>query len=534
MYIKKIFFCFFLISITFCSCNHGIDDILFLEVSQFEQFFKEYPEAIPYRENLKSFYEKRDFTCAWLNQNGLNEYAKKFIELLRIETSDSLYSAIFAKKFIDTDDIIIKKKYRFSSGDSVTAIYEFLLSSAFFDYARRSWYGMNDNNLKKAGWLIERKKFNYPLILDSLLNENANTFLTFQPVYKQYALLKSYYEKYRTIKNNGEWPTPYAGKVTLKKGDNNNILKEIKKELLLLKDLTDNDTSALFTGKLEQGIKKFQLRHGIDQDGMISEKTAHALTVSVRQRMKQLLVNMERCRWLPKQFTGDVLLINIPEYKLFVYKNDTRQWDCDVVVGTDSTSTVIFSDSMEYIIFSPYWGIPKSIVLKETIPSVIKDPGYLESHNMEVVDETGKIIDPSAILWRDYDENFPYSIRQKPGIDNSLGCVKFIFPNSHNIYLHDTPAKSLFGESDRAFSHGCVRVSEPLKLAQYLLRNDKKWTTESIKDAMYEGKETLVKLEPKIPVYIIYFTAWVDEKGNLHFRDDIYQHDEAMKKLLLL
>jgi murein L,D-transpeptidase YcbB/YkuD len=237
---------------------------------------------------------------------------------------------------------------------------------------------------------------------------------------------------------------------------------------------------------------------------------------------------------MPISMSGDNIRVNIPEYMLYVYENDNLQWSCKVVVGNDSNNTTVFSDYMEQIVFSPYWHVPRSILFKETIPAIKENPGYLAAHNMEVTDEMGNVIDPSQADWDAGEENFHYLIRQRPGSDNSLGRVKFLLPNSHSIYLHDTPAKSLFGENERAFSHGCIRVSEPLKLAQYLLRLDARWTADSIKSAMYGEKEVMVRLPQKVPVYITYFTAWVDVNGDLNFREDIYEHDEKMKKVLPL
>jgi L,D-transpeptidase YcbB len=213
---------------------------------------------------------------------------------------------------------------------------------------------------------------------------------------------------------------------------------------------------------------------------------------------------------------------------LHVYEGNTESWNCNVVVGSDSTNTVVFNDSLESIVFSPAWEIPKSIVLKETVPSMMKNSDYLANHNMEITDKDGNVIDPNDIKWKKIEGDFPYHIRQVPGPDNALGKVKFLLPNSHSIYLHDTPAKSLFEENERAFSHGCIRVSEPVKLAKFLLRDQTQWTSDSISLAMNGEKETYVKLKKKVPVFISYFTAWVNEKKELQFRDDIYGLDARM------
>ena len=221
---------------------------------------------------------------------------------------------------------------------------------------------------------------------------------------------------------------------------------------------------------------------------------------------------MERSRWVPEAIEKDYLLINIPAYKLYVFENDSLAFDMNVVVGKSQNKTVIFNGDMKYIVMSPYWNVPYSILKNEVLPGIKRNRNYLTRHNME---------------WNGN------SVRQKPGPNNSLGLVKFLFPNSHSIYLHDTPSKSLFNETNRAFSHGCIRLAEPKKLAVYLLRNDPKWTEEAITAAMNAGKEQYVTLTKTIPVFISYFTAWVGNDGKLNLRKDVYNRDSRLAEMIL-
>ncbi|RYD91632.1 MAG: murein L,D-transpeptidase, partial [Sphingobacteriales bacterium] len=234
-------------------------------------------------------------------------------------------------------------------------------------------------------------------------------------------------------------------------------------------------------------------------------------------RIRQLVVNMERSRWLPVSLEGDYLAVNIPEYKLHVYHADSLLWSCNVVVGQDVHKTVIFYGEVKYVVFSPYWNVPPGILNKEVIPGMKRDPNYLSKHRMEL---TG------------YSGGLPV-VRQKPGAANSLGLVKFLFPNSYNIYLHDTPSKSLFGETARAFSHGCIRVAEPAKLADFLLKDRAEWDTLKIDRAMHAGKEQYVTLKKTVPVFIAYFTAFIDREGRVNFRKDIYQRDEKLAGMIV-
>ncbi|MBN8787922.1 MAG: L,D-transpeptidase family protein, partial [Terrimonas sp.] len=219
-------------------------------------------------------------------------------------------------------------------------------------------------------------------------------------------------------------------------------------------------------------------------------------------------------RWVPEEIKTDYLLVNIPEFKLHIFEEGRLKFNMNVVVGSGQHNTVIFSGDLKYVVFSPYWNVPPSIVRNEILPGIKKNKNYLANHNMEITGNTGGLP----------------NVRQKPGANNSLGRVKFLFPNNYNIYMHDTPAKSLFGESKRAFSHGCIRLGEPKKLAEFLLRDDSTWTSEKITAAMKSGKERYVTLKKTVPVFIGYFTAWVDSKGELNFRDDVYGHDAKLEK----
>lgn len=263
-------------------------------------------------------------------------------------------------------------------------------------------------------------------------------------------------------------------------------------------------------------VRQAQKRFGLKQDGVISSNLIKELNVPAKDRIEQILINMERMRWMPQQPEGKRIVVNIPEFKLHVYEGPDEVFNMDVVVGKVGHNTVVFNDELKYVVFSPYWNIPESIVRSEIQPAMARNSDYLDRNNME---QTG------------YNSGVPV-IRQKPGGSNALGLVKFIFPNNYNIYLHDTPSKGLFSRAQRAFSHGCIRVAEPKRLAEYLLKDQPEWTPESISEAMHASEEQWVKLTETVPVFISYFTAWVDNEGLLNFRDDIYGHDKKVGERL--
>jgi len=284
--------------------------------------------------------------------------------------------------------------------------------------------------------------------------------------------------------------------------------------LFLTNDIAVDSKRAVYDESLQEAILKYKKRNGFSEDKIILPKHISEMNVSISDRIKTIMVNMERCRWISTDLTKAkaFIVVNIPSYRLTFFKDGKAALVSNVVVGTALNETVIFSGMMSYVVFSPYWNVPKSIRDKEILPAIKKNKDYLAKHNME---------------WNGN------NIRQKPGPNNSLGLVKFLFPNSNNIYLHDTPAKNLFSQEKRAFSHGCIRVQKPKELAQLILQDDPNWNPEKIDAAMNSGKEKWYTLKNKIPVYIGYFTAWVDDDGLVNFHKDIYGRDNALANLLL-
>jgi murein L,D-transpeptidase YcbB/YkuD len=325
----------------------------------------------------------------------------------------------------------------------------------------------------------------------------------------QAALLQSSLTKYTDIQSRGGWGKVSLSKKFYNKGDKGPAIKQLKDRLRASGDFTIADTGSVYTAELMEVVKKVQLQFGFKDNGVIDAAFVKELNVPVEKRIAQLQLNIDRFSKLPTVTQGTRLVANIPEFKLHVYEGDQLIFDIDIVVGKESTKTVIFNDEMQHIVFSPSWTVPPSIVKNEILPAMRGRREYLwRNHYVQTGTENGLPV-----------------IKQLPGPHNALGQVKFVFPNSHNIYFHDTPAKSLFGLRKRAFSHGCIRLAEPGKLAEYLLRNSAGWTSDKIRKAMNSGDEQYVKLTATVPVSISYFTAWVDKTGMVNFREDIYGMD---------
>lgn len=463
--------------------------------------------------SLRNFYNQRNFQYAWFFPKGMADYASTFLNLQDDYMKYANDSSIYNQTLQTLVDSLSDSAYFKHAPDSVKLKAELLLTEQFFRYASRAYAGRKDINTQDLGWYIPRKKIDAVTVLDSMLKYKGQNLAEYEPVNRQYNLLKDYLLKYYEIeKGNGWQPIPVpTGKKSLREGDSSETVAALKKRLFLYGDLKTADTTQLFDSTLTAALKNYQRRFGLTEDGVAGPALLTQMNKPVSERIKQILINMERIRWAPAEPKEDYLLVNIPEYRLHVYEDGKYVWNMNVVVGSEAHNTVIFSGDMKYIVFSPYWNVPPSIIKNEILPGMAKNKNYLANHNME---------------WNGG------AVRQKPGPRNSLGLVKFLFPNSYNIYLHDTPSKSLFAQSSRAFSHGCIRLAEPKKLAIYLLRNDPAWDSTSITRAMNAGKEKYVTLKKTIPVFIGYFTAWVDRNGQLNFRDDVYGHDKEMAERL--
>jgi len=453
---------------------------------------------------MESFYSGRGFAYAWYDQEGLIEPADNLFNRMLNLQAEGLPDQVSYK-----DNWVSMMEEAHDITNPSPAI-DLMLTAQYFKYAKIAWQGLSESKSRSLEWLLPRKQVPLTVMLDSLVSGKKS--LDDAPVYRQYELLKQYLAKYDQIRDQGGWPGIAIPKKSYKTGDSLEAIKSIRQHLFITGDLLTNNGSAIFDDELMLGVKKYQKRLGLAEDGVVGKSMISEMNVPVDKRIGQIMVNMERCRWVPAGLQRDYLVVNIPEFRLHLYEQDSLLWSMNVVVGKAQHKTVIFNGNIRYVVFSPYWNVPNSILKNEILPAIRRNPNYLAKHNME---------------W--YDGR----VRQKPGPNNSLGLVKFLFPNSHSIYLHDTPAKNLFGESNRAFSHGCIRLENAKKLAEYLLRNDSSWTKEKIQSAMESGQERTVTLKKECPVFIAYFTSWVDREGKLNFRKDIYQRDGRLLKMIL-
>jgi murein L,D-transpeptidase YcbB/YkuD len=460
-----------------------------------------------YQKQAVDLYRKNQFTYLWYDKKGRKETAEVIYNKMNNLVEEGVQAKVPYKEILDG---IFPK-----TNTKPNVEVELFLTNYYFYYTNKVLQGIDSAKVEELGWYLPRKKLSYGQYLDSLLidpkliDNNAKLI-------GQYYKLKDVLQRYRTIEKNGGWETIVAPAdfKKLKPGDSSDLVVQIRKRLFLTNDIAVDSKSAVYDESLQEAILKYKKRNGFSEDKTILPKHISEMNVPISDRIKTIMVNMERCRWISTDLTKAkaFIVVNIPSYRLTYFKDGKAALVSNVVVGTALNETVIFSGMMSYVVFSPYWNVPKSIRDKEILPAIKKNKDYLAKHNME---------------WNGS------NIRQKPGPNNSLGLVKFLFPNSNNIYLHDTPAKNLFSQEKRAFSHGCIRVQKPKELAQLILQDDPNWNPEKIDAAMKSGKEKWYTLKNKIPVYIGYFTAWVDDDGLVNFHKDIYGRDNALANLLL-
>jgi murein L,D-transpeptidase YcbB/YkuD len=343
-----------------------------------------------------------------------------------------------------------------------------------------------------------------------------------------YRALQGWLKRYRQLAGNGGWPTVPEGP-TLRLEDADPRVARIRARLAVTADLPEGAStrSTQFDEVLKQSVAAFQRRHALDDDGIVGKQTIAAMNVPVDKRIDQLRVSLERLRWVNQEAADTLVAVNIAGYRAFFIKNGKMVWITRAMVGKTYRKTPVFRGDIRYMEFNPTWTIPPGILRNDTLPAIKRNPNYLASKNIRVIDRSGKFVDPATVDWNLYSKGVPYTLRQDPGPNNSLGTVKFIFPNEHFVFLHDTPHRELFTHPERAFSSGCIRIENPLTLAELLL-NDDRYKESDLEAIVASRKTQRINLEKTVPVVIAYLTTGVDIDGNILFYKDIYNRDQKV------
>lgn len=471
-------------------------------------------------EPLRVFYEQRAFVPVWVDAGGLNQRGLALLRAFDGAGRDGLVPA-------DYDPGASAR----ARGDATHLVgTEISLSAALLHYASDIRRGRvvpekMDDNQRIAPRPVDPAQ----VLTGAASTADTEAYLALlAPADPFYLGLRQALDRYTAIATAGGWPTiAPGGKLAVGAADSR--VPSLRRRLQLTGDLAADPFGAnsnRFDDSLRRAVSRFQQRHGLSATGEVNATTLRALNVPVATRIGQILINLERARWLPEDLGDPYVLVNMAAFELNVVEAGKSVLEMRVVVGERDKETPIFSDEISYIEINPYWNVPKSIAYKEKLPELRRNPYALNGQNIRVLGPGGGVIDPGTVNWAAVGPNFPYRLRQDPGPKNALGRIKFMFPNPYDVYMHDTPSRALFKRQVRAFSHGCIRVEKPMELAEFLLGSG--WPRARIERAMASGKNTPVTLARPVPVHLVYLTAWVDAEGVVQFRDDLYNRDARL------
>jgi murein L,D-transpeptidase YcbB/YkuD len=496
----------------------------------------ERPNFSDYRKHVQAVYEASNYAPLWLDGDQPTAEASGVIETVDASADKGLNPADYdAARWSERVNALR------GSADAKRAEFDAALTVVVMRYISDLHIGRVNPKHFKFGIDMQSKKYDLPqFVLQQVVHagEVQAVLNSVEPPYDGYRRTEAALQQYLHLEAKGDGPKVQEVTKSVGVGDAYAGLGPLVARLRLLGDMPGGGDVHEYDASVADGVKHFQERHGLSGDGKLGAATVKALNVPMEYRTRQLANAMERWRWLPPEFPEPPVVVNIPEFRLRAFDGGEKvALAMNVVVGKAApTQTPVFTDSIEFIVFRPYWNVPPGILRRSVIPGIEKSSGYIEGQRFEVTDSSGRPVAASGDVAAGL-RSGKYSIRQKPGPKNALGLIKFMFPNAHSVYLHSTPSTELFSRSRRDFSSGCIRVEKPAELAVFLLRDQpnggQQWTVEKAQAAMDSGKDNQqVNLTTPIPVLLLYVTAVTEEDGTVHFFDDIYGHDRKLNAVL--
>ncbi len=480
---------------------------------------------------IPEFYRRRGFRLAWASDGP---HVRALMRLVSASERHGLDPEDYHRQALEG----MLARLRGHPAARLQVDLDILLTDALVRLGYHLHFGKVDPEALDPDWNLSRDlggRDPVDLIQAAVDSQDLEAFMDhYAPHIPIYGRLQAALARYRGIASTGGWPRVPGGPV-LKPGMSDARVAVLRRRLAVEGDLQGQPAgdAASFDEALERAVIRFQRRHGLDPDGVVGAHTLAALNVPVQARIDQIRVNLERARWVFQDITRDYVLVDIAGFQAEMVKDARPVWSSKVVVGKPYRRTPVFKATMTYLVLNPTWTVPPTILAQDILPRVRRDPGYLQRKHIRVVDRKGRIIDRDTLDWSRYTgRNFPYLLRQDPGPDNALGRIKFMFPNKHLVYLHDTPHKELFRRSERAFSSGCIRIERPFALAELLLDDPKRWSRERILAAIKTGKTRTVLLPKPIKVLLLYWTVDVDGQGRVSFRKDLYGRDRRVLEAL--
>jgi murein L,D-transpeptidase YcbB/YkuD len=496
-------------------------------------------------EVLCCFYKSRDYRPVWLDDRGPLPQARSLVDTIRQADREGLKADVYHLSVVEPmlQKLEAAKTDEGQPDPDVLADLDLLLTDAFLLYGSHLLAGRVNPETINPRWGVASRQRDLTEILISTLERDGSIRKALEgmlPSHEGYPALREVLARYREIARNGGWPRIPSGPM-LRPGDRDERIPLLRERLLISNDLRpgapDSGGSDFYNPYLEQAVKQFQSRHGLFPDGVVGPATLAALNVSVEWRIRQIELNMERWRWLPEELGRRFVLVNTADFYLEVVEDDELRFFMKIIAGRKARRTPVFSGRITYLVINPYWNIPHKIAVRDLLPKIQADPEYLQRESIRILEswkEDAPEIDPKTVDWSSITKwNLSFRFRQDPGPRNALGRIKFIFPNKFAVYLHDTPSHHLFQKIRRSFSSGCIRIEKPYLLAEYLLASDPRWSREKLVEAVESRKNRVVKLRESVPVYLLYWTAWMDGKGQLQFREDVYGRDPALYEALI-
>ena len=491
---------------------------------------------------IPSFYKQRQYYPLWIGNSSKTFLIDELLEEIKTCIEDGLTPENYHLKTIENllKTVNNENQKHLPGYYETAADLDILLTDAFLLLSSHLLSGRVNPETIHVEWQAFSPDVDLANVLDEAVKNRTirASLQNLSPPHSEYKNLKTALEKYRTLSEQQELPGVSNG-MTLRYGDSNRRVGALRNRLFFWGDIEKLETSNsnFFDVDLEKAVKGFQQRHGLTPDGLAGNETIAALNISAKSRVRQIELNLERWRWLPRDLGTRFILVNIADFKLTVTENSQPIMEMKVVVGKPYRKTPVFSKKMQYLVLNPFWNVPTKLALEDLAPKLCATPEYIEQHEFKVFQNWlagSPEIDPASVNWCDLTptSGFPYKLQQASGPYNPLGRIKFIFPNKYSVYLHDTPNKSLFDKALRNFSSGCIRVEKPYDLAEYLLRSEPEWTKEVISKFIESGNQKTLFLSQQIPVHLVYLTAWADAKGIVHFRNDIYEQDKALDTAL--
>ncbi len=484
---------------------------------------------------LTQFYIERDMAPVWVDDEEPTERARDLLHILETSTYDGLNPQ-------DYDILTIRELMDARSGGELAEL-DLRLSLSLMQFLSDLGSGRTEPTA------LDPDLFVYPQDIDkdkairaAAKVDDIRVFVGgFRPRQIDYWRLKGVLATYRSMARTGGWPMVEPGPM-LKEGERSPRVAQLRARLIRGGDLARPAVGSasvdreLFDQTLVQAVKAFQERHGLEQDGHVGPNTLRALNVPIEERIEQLVLNLERRRWMADRLPSRYIHVNLADFHLQLIDRGEVAFDTPVVIGSQYNKTPVFSADMTYLVVNPYWTVPKSIARRVILPKVKEDASYLRQNGFDVFENWRRnagLLDTDEVDWTSMQpKDLGYKLRQRPGPTNALGQLKFMLPNEFDIYLHDTPNQTHFAESQRSFSNGCVRVADPEGLANAILQGQSGWTLDQIQGAIASGERTQINLDEALPVQISYLTAWVDDANRVHFRNDVYDRDQILADTL--